>query len=312
MRAAGRPAILGVSLVLFCLLAPARAGGVDRSAPRFASGAEATNVTVTVSDTRGRFVGGLTGADFAVFEDGVPQTVALFARDEVPVTVDVLVDASTSMQSALPLAQAAARRLVEGLAPGDEARVIAFNDRVRVLQDFTSDRAALFRAVQDIEANGATALYTALYVSLRDAERAARAGLRRRAIVVLSDGEDTVSTLRDEDVVQRAKRGDVTIYAVGLAAAANVPPSRRDAHLTAAHFLTILARETGGVAEFPGRVEDLGDIYARIAREVRAQYTIGYQPRRPPDRTWRRIAVLVLRRDDVLVRHRTAYFAGRR
>ena len=132
--------------------------------------------------------------DFAVFEDGIRQELSLFTHENLPISLVLMIDTSASMEEKLATAQAAAIRFTKTLRPQDLAQVVQFNDRATTLQPFTNDLAALEAAIRKTEASGPTALHNALYIALKDLMRDKKAAeLRRRAIVLLSDGEDTAS-----------------------------------------------------------------------------------------------------------------------
>jgi Ca-activated chloride channel family protein len=296
---------------LVALLLAVPAGGplaLDRPIT-FKAGIDAVKVSVTVSDARGRYITGLTERDFQLLEDGQPQALSVFAQEQAPVSVTLLMDGSGSMASKLPVARAAAHRLLAALKPEDEAKLMAFNQQVRVVQDMTSDRRALDEAIERIDAYGGTSLYTAAYIALREMERLPSAPARRQALVVLSDGEDTTSSVAEEEVIDLARKSGITVYTVGL----GYPGAgSRPAASGAVHFLTVLARDTGGQAHFARRTADLERIYWRIGEELRAQYNLGYVPQRTGDGRWRRIAVRIPARADVLIRHRPGYLARAR
>src|SRR6185436_9064682 len=180
---------------LVLVLLAASAGGQaqtppPRRPPTFEAGIEIINLNVSVTDTRNRYVTDLGEKDFAVFEDGIRQELSLFTHENLPISLAVMLDTSASMDEKLPQAQAAAMRFVKTLRPQDLAEVIQFNDRATTLQDFTPDQDALDAAIKRTQAQGPTALHNALYVALKDLDKQKKAGeLRRRAVVLLSDGE---------------------------------------------------------------------------------------------------------------------------
>jgi VWFA-related protein len=276
--------------------------------PRFGIDVEVVNLAVSVADSRRKHVTGLERADFTILEDGVPQEVTVFDQQDVPLSVAILIDSSLSMQPRMPVVQAAALRLVSALRPQDAARVVRFNQRHEIVQEFTSDRARLEGAVKSIRPEGATGLYNALYVSLRDLASGAPDGeVRKRALVLLSDGADTTSLLSDDQVLDAARRAGVTVYAVGLGIAAGSPVG--DAS-RARYFLTALASETGGEAFFPKELSELDGVYARIAQELSMQYSLGYVSSNAiRDGKWRRVVVHSAR--GAVVRHRAGYYAAR-
>ena len=163
----------------------------------FRSGVDVVALNVTVLDSTQRLVGDLAQHDFAVFEDGVRQDIAYFETRDIPLDVALLIDTSISMGPSLPNVRKAAAGLVAMLRPLDRAAVFAFNDRVHKLTGFTSDSEVITRAIGETRSNGATALYNAIYVALREFRKSITSDdtVRRRAIVVLSDGEDTASVL---------------------------------------------------------------------------------------------------------------------
>lgn len=278
--------------------------------PRFGVDLDVVNLSVSVADRGRNYVTGLERKDFTILEDGIPQEVAVFDQHDVPLSVAILVDCSLSMQPNMPMVQAAALRLVRALRPQDSARIVQFNHHHTVLQDFTSDRSLLEAAVRSIRPAGATGLYNAVYLSLRDlAPRRGSDEVRKRAMVLLSDGADTTSLLSDDQVLDAARRAEVTVYAVGLGVAAAKDTGGPELS-RARYFLTALAEETGGQPFFPRGLPELDGVYDRIAQELSTQYSLGYvssNARR--DGKWRRVVVQSTRVGLVL-RHRAGYFAA--
>jgi Ca-activated chloride channel family protein len=270
----------------------------------FGSDVGLVRLDVTVVSSDGRFVTDLKEGDFELVEDGKPQAVSTFLREELPVSLVLLVDSSISVADRLPLAQAATERFVASLRPGDEVRLVAFNERVDILQDFTADKDALRAAVARISAGGATALYNALYSTLRGrAPEWADGRLRRRVIVLLSDGEDTASLVWEEQVVELVRRREATVHVVALRA-------ESDASNRSARILRLLSAESGGEVHHPGSIRDLDHVYSRIGDELRSQYMVGYVSSNPAhDGRWRRIELRVRGRKDLQVRHRAGYYA---
>jgi VWFA-related protein len=276
----------------------------------FKSGVDVVNLAVTVTDPKGRFITDLAEGDFQVFEEGVPQPLALFTREDLPVSLAILLDTSASMEQKLSQAQTAAVRFVRTLQPADEAQVLKFSQRAEVVQDFTSDKAQLESAIRTTTASGDTALYTALYVALKDLDRRHRDGeLRRRAVVVLTDGEDTASSINDEQVLDLARRTGIGVYGVGLygdmpAASKPLNPDQ------STFFFSALGRATGGQAHFLKSVNQLDGVYDRLAQELRSQYGLGYVPTNPArDGRWRRVVVRTPDRVNLDIRTKLGYFA---
>jgi len=296
----------GVALLLALAASTLRAESHPR-VPTFAVGVEVVSLNLVVTDAGGREVPGLGTDDITLFEDGVPQPISLFAQEEWPIRLQILLDGSGSMGAALPVAKRAATRLLQTLRPGDEAVVAQFNRSLRVLQESTGDLGSLERAIDRVSAAGETAFYNALYVALKDqARRSSGDELHRRAIVVLSDGEDTASVVDDDQLMDLARRAGVVIYTIGLL---TPPTAGRPAPTVPTYVLTALARETGGRAYFPRSLAELDGTYDRIATELRTLYGVGYVPLNPrADGGWRRIAIRT-RHGNLLVRHRSGYFA---
>ena len=298
---------------LFALLVLAsgsalRAQGPPRP-PVFGTGIEVINLNVSVTDARGRYITDLTKNDFAVFEDGVRQELSIFNHEDIPISLVLMIDTSASMDEKLPTARAAAIRFVGTLRPQDNAQVMQFNDRTTILQDFVADHGALDSAIGRTEAAGPTALHNALYVALKELEKQKTQALRRRAIVLLSDGEDTASLVSDDQVLDLARKTEINIYAISLR-----PRRMQDRNAVkfsqAAHLLTALTQDTGGQVHFPNSLSELDAVYDRIAEELRTQYSLGYvsnNGRR--DGKWRRIVVRIPAREDIQVRHKLGYFA---
>ena len=285
-----------------------RAQGPPRP-PVFGTGIEVINLNVSVTDARGRYITDLTKNDFAVFEDGVRQELSIFNHEDIPISLVLMIDTSASMDEKLPTARAAAVRFVGTLRPQDNAQVMQFNDRTTILQDFVADHGALDSAIGRTEAAGPTALHNALYVALKELEKQKTQALRRRAIVLLSDGEDTASLVSDDQVLDLARKTEINIYAISLR-----PRRMQDRNAVkfsqAAHLLTALTQDTGGQVHFPNSLSELDAVYDRIAEELRTQYSLGYvsnNGRR--DGKWRRIVVRIPAREDIQVRHKLGYFA---
>jgi Ca-activated chloride channel family protein len=300
------------SLALLLLLSTAAATAQQPTTPTFEVGIEVINLTVSVTDSRARYITDLKTDDFAVFEDGVKQDLSIFRHDDIPISLALVVDTSASMDEKLPVAQQAAARFIKTLRPQDQAQVMQFNDRTTTLQDFTADHALLEAAVRRTQASGPTALHNALYVGLKDLVKQKKATeLRRRAIVLLSDGEDTASLVSDEQVLELARKSEIAIYSISLRPN-RVAERNRQQFSQATHLLTALSSETGGQVYFPNSLSELDTVYDRIAEELRTQYSLGYVSsniRR--DGKWRRVVVRTPSREGLQVRHKIGYYAPR-
>lgn len=288
----------------------AQAPAQPRPRTVFEAGIDLINLTVSVTDGRSRFVTDLLQDDFVVFEDGIRQEISLFTHENLPISLSLLIDTSASMDDKLEQAQSAAVKFIKTLRTQDLAQVIQFSDRPLILQDFTDDHGALDAAVNRTLAAGATALHNALYVALKELSKQKNAAeLRRRAIILLSDGEDTASIVTDDQVLELAKKTEIAIYSINIRQRAQ----RDSASFSqAAYLLTALSRDTGGQAHFAGSVSELDAVYDRIAEELRTQYSMGYvSSNKRKDGKWRRVVVRAATRENLQIRHKVGYFAGR-
>lgn len=271
----------------------------------------ALNVTVTHGS---RLVTGLGHHDFEVYEDGVQQQVRFFEASAVPLDVILLLDTSSSMRDKMSTVHEAARGFMKMLRPEDRGAVVTFNEDVRVLQDLTSDGAAIEAAINATVARGSTALHNAIYIALKTFGRAAQASgvVRRQAIAVLSDGEDTTSLITADDVVALARKTGVSVYTIALQSefASARQASGRKYFSQADYALKMLAKETGAQSYFPTSVHELKNVYQTIARELESQYSIGYAPSNTrADGRFRRIVVRVTADPSFRPRARAGYTA---
>jgi Ca-activated chloride channel family protein len=291
------------------LLLTAATVAVDAAAydQRFRGGVDLVSLTITVTDG-GRYVTDLEEADFEVFEDGVKQPLTFFTRLQQPIALAVLLDTSASMEGKLATAQEAAIGFARRLRKTDAMEVIEFDSQVNIVQEFTSDIPTLEKAILSTTVNGSTSLYNAIYVSLRNLKRnRAKAAdeIRREAIVVLSDGDDTSSLIEYDVVLDLAKRSETVIYAIGLRQGNEGRREFKEAEFV----LRQLSQETGGRAFFPTSASELPRIYEQIADELSSQYAIAYSSKNAQrNGAWRRIAVRVAR-PGLTARSRQGYYA---
>jgi Ca-activated chloride channel homolog len=305
------------AIVALCVAAISAQSGAQGTAPQeqqklFRATVDVVSLNVTVVDPQNRYITDLTETDFAVFEDGTRQELSYFNRTSLPIALSLLIDTSASMENRMQFAQDAAIGFARKLRSQDLAQVVDFDSRVEVLQDFTNRIEELERAIRSTSAGGSTSLHNALYISLKELAKIkprSTDDVRRRAIIVLSDGEDTSSLVSYEEVLELAKRSETAIYTIALQA--------KDAPLTkgfreAEFVLRQFAQETGGRAFFPARPEDLQNVYGRIADELASQYSLGYASKNARrDGGWRRIAVQVAR-PQAIARTKRGYYAAAR
>lgn len=278
--------------------------------PAFKAGVDLVSLNVTVTEGT-KYVTDLTQNDFSVFEDGVKQDVTFFNKSNLPIALALLLDTSASMETKLQTAQEAAIGFAKKLRPQDLAEVIDFDSRVVVLQNFTSSAPELEAAIRKTSAGGSTSLFNAIYIALKDLKKVIAKSpdeIRRQAIIVLSDGEDTSSLLPFEEVLDLAKRSETAIYAIGLRAGEGPATSTRG-FKEAEFVLRQFSQETGGRPFFPNQLSDLNNVYGQIADELSSQYTVGYTSRNPKrDGAWRRVIVRV-NRPNTVARTKLGYFA---
>ena len=310
-------AVVALLAALIAVAAPgaaARAGGQAASAAgTFRSQTDLVALQVSVVDQAGRPVPGLDVDAFAIFDEGARQPISVFATSMAPLDLMLLFDVSGSMGQRMAAARDAAIDLVQTLRPGDRAALVLFNDRVRMAQALTGDRALLEAAIRGASPAGGTALHDAIYIALRELARVKDpgSGIRRQALIVLSDGADTTSrSVTQPDVVDVARRGAVTIFTIMPAPEVDMDPVERLARGgPAAEFnLRTLARETGGRAFTPARWEDLSATYSQIAEELSQQYWLAYVAPAAGG-GFRRVSVQVVARPGLRVRTRSGYFA---
>ena len=299
---------------LAAIVALAAAAGLAAQAPSqpFRAGVELVSLNVTVMEGT-HYVTDLQQKDFNVFEDGMKQDITFFNKTNLPIALALLLDTSASMDTKLPTAQEAAIGFAKRLRAQDLAEVIDFDNRVTVLQQFTSSPQELETAIRRTSAGGSTALYNAVYIALKDLKKIVAKNsdeIRRQAIILLSDGEDTSSLLPFEEVLDLAKRSETAIYTVGLRD--NDAGGGSKTFKEAEYVLRQLAQQTGGRAFFPNQLADLNGIYGQISDELSSQYTVGYTSKNPKrDGAWRRVVVQVAR-PGVAARTKLGYFGPTR
>ena len=278
--------------------------------PSFRSAIDVVSMSVTVTDSTNRYVTDLTEKEFEIFEDGVKQELTLFNRTNLPVALSLLIDTSSSMEDRMATAQDAAIGFIRKLRPTDIGEVIGFDSRAEVLQKFTSNTAELEQAIRKTVAGGSTSLNNALYISLKGLKKIPvqqEEEIRRQAIVLLSDGEDTSSLVSFDDVLDLARRSETAIYAIGLMEDGSGTQSKGFREAT--YALRQLTTDTGGRAFFPSDIKALSSVYGQIYDELSSQYTIGYTSKNPRrDGAWRRLVVRVAR-PNVQARTKQGYFA---
>jgi VWFA-related protein len=266
------------------------------------------NVVFTVTDKRGHFVKDLTQNDFRVYDDNKPaENVRSFSREtNLPLRVGLLVDASNSVRDRFKFEQEAAIEFLNQIIQrtSDKAFVIGFDTTPEVTQDMTEDTEKLSHGVRMLRPGGGTAMYDAIYFACRDKLIQDKSGVAtRRAVILLSDGEDNQSRVSREEAVEMAQRAEVIIYAIST----NTSGLKTRGDKILEHF----AEETGGKAFFPFKIQDVADAFSQIQDELRSQYDVAYKPADfMPNGKYRKIEILADNKK-YKVRARKGYYAPR-
>jgi Ca-activated chloride channel homolog len=279
-------------------------------APAFRAGIDVVSLNVTVTDGVHRYVTDLESSEFLVFEDGIKQDLTFFNRRQQPIALSLLLDSSASMEEQLTTLEATATNFVHRLKPNDLAQIIDFDSRVEIRQGFTSNQTELETAIHQMTAGGSTSLYNAIYIALRELGKiraVKEEDVRRQALILFTDGEDTSSLVSFDEVLDLAKRSETAIYTIALRGADVGAKGFREAEFV----LRTLAQETGGRAFFPMKIDDLSGVYAEIADELSSQYSLGYISTNPKrDGAWRRVTVQ-LSRPNLTPRTKKGYYGPR-
>jgi VWFA-related protein len=261
----------------------------------------------TVLDDRGKFVDGLKEENFRVFEDKAEQKLSVFKREDVPVSMGLVVDNSGSMRDKRPRVNEAALTLVQASNPQDESFVVNFNDDyyLDLDKDFTSSIPELKEALERIDARGSTALYDAIIGSIDHLKKGHR---DKKVLLVVTDGMDNVSRNSLEKTIHEVQKANVVIYSIGL-----FSDEKGSDRKKAMRALKDISTASGGVAFFPENVDDVHSICDQVARDIRNQYTLGYYPSNTKkDGTFRAVQVDIIPprgRGKLVARTRNGYFA---
>jgi Ca-activated chloride channel homolog len=261
----------------------------------------------TVLDDRGKFADGLKAENFRIYEDKVEQKIATFKREDVPVSMGLVIDNSGSMRDKRPRVNEAALTLVEASNPQDQAFVVNFNDDfyLDLDKDFTSSIPELKEALERIDSRGSTALYDAIIGSLDHLKKGNR---DKKVLLVVTDGEDNASHYSLEKTIREIQKTDTVIYTIGL-----LGDERRKEKNTAMRALKHIAEASGGLAFFPENVDDVHSICEQVAHDIRNQYTLAYYPSNTrKDGTFRAVTVQVISprgRGKLVARTRNGYYA---
>jgi VWFA-related protein len=266
------------------------------------------NILFTVSDKKGRFLTNLAKGDFEVYENKKPQKILEFtAESDLPLRVAILIDTSNSIRERFKFEQSAATEFLNTLLRPreDRAMVVSFDTNTELVADLTNDLQKLSAAINNLRPGGGTSLYDAIFYACRDKlMRDQPRSKFRRAMIIVSDGEDNQSRYALGQALEMAQKADVVIYTIST----NISRIETDGD----KVLRFMASETGGQAFFPFKVEDLSQSFENIANELRHQYNVFYRPEPlKADGLFHKIEMRVAHRKDVVVRARKGYYAPR-
>jgi Ca-activated chloride channel family protein len=269
---------------------------------RIVVNAELVQLHVRVIDRNNRPIDNVGKNEFHVFEDGVPQPIESFTREEVPISYGLAIDTSGSLRSQLPTVIDAGKTIINSNKTGDETFLVKFvsSDNIETIQDFTSNKELLTDGLDSLYIEGGqTAITDAVYLSaehVSEYKKGDESDRRRRALVLITDGEDRSSFYRQEQLFARLREDDVQIFVIGFVNELDKEGNliRKSPRDKAVAFIQKLASETGGRAFFPDSVAELPQISNEIIRDLRTQYVLAYNPtNKTPDGSYRAIKVSV-------------------
>jgi Ca-activated chloride channel homolog len=288
-----------------CIVAAASLGHAQDDTPAvYRADARLVVLHATVIDKNGKLVTDLTKDAFRTYEDGAEQQLKVFRREDVPVSMGIVIDNSASMKNKLQRVQAAAEALVANSNPQDEVFLVNFNDDVYRDTDFTSDPQKLAQGLAKIDCKGGTAMRDALQSAIRYAK--AKGKHDKKVVVVVTDGDDNMSETTLDAVVREAQQREVLVYAIAL-----LSEEEHEAAKRARQALDLITRATGGHVWYPRDPEEVGRIALQVAHDIRNQYILGYTPAKEAlDGSYRQIKVTVNAPGHPSVRTRTGYYAS--
>ncbi len=263
------------------------------------------NMLFTVTDKRGHFITDLNKNDFEVFESKKPQDILEFASEtDLPLRLAILIDTSNSIRDRFRFQQEAATNFINSvMRDQDKAIIVSFDTAAELVADLTNDTGKLENAIRDLRPGGGTALYDAIYFACKEKLMHDQPMYKfRRAMVILSDGEDNESRYSRDQALEMAQRADTVIYTIST----NISHVETDGDKVMRYF----ADQTGGVAFFPFQAKDLNQSFENIANELRHQYNLFYRPEPlKTDGLYHPVEIKVRGRKDLLVRARKGYYA---
>jgi VWFA-related protein len=294
------------SLLVLCAVAAAQnapAAGGQSEEPTFSVGTRLVVLPVSVIDKSGKLVTDLQQKSFKVYENGVEQPIKVFRREDVPISLGIIIDNSGSMREKRQKVESASLDLVRASNPQDEVFIVNFNDDAFLDVPITNDIKKMEEGIARIDSRGGTAMRDAISMSM---DYLRKEGHRqKKVLLVITDGNDNASNINLEKLVSRAQQNEVLVYSIGLLN----EEERREARL-AKRALDAITRDSGGLAFYPKGPSDVDAIALQVAHEIRNQYTIAYSPIvQQMDGSFRQIKVTVNGPGHPVVRTRTGYYA---
>ncbi len=282
--------------------------GVLRAQQPIVVNTNLVTLRATVTDAKGNYVPGLEKSAFTIEDNNSPQKITAFSDEDTPVSVAVVFDVSGSMsEEKIARAKQALAGFIQTSHPQDEFILVSFDSQVHLLFDRSRDGDAILNKFTYFQTGGNTALYDALYLGL---ERVTHGTYPRRAILLITDGEDNASRYTLKQVSRRLQESDISVYSIGIREGF----LRTSAAIGAEMDLRKLATVSGGETFFPSNSRQMDEAFERIALELRHQYSIGYRPEDfVPDGKWHRLKIRVTQTDGdhhLRVRGRPGYYAG--
>jgi VWFA-related protein len=269
---------------------------------QFVSNTRLVVLHASVTDKKGKLLTDLNRDAFKVFENGQLQELKVFRREDVPVSLGIIIDDSGSMRLKRERVEAAAVNLVKESNPQDEEFIVNFNDEAFLDVPFTNDLKKMEQGLARIDSRGGTAMRDAIDMSLNYMRTDAKKD--KKVILVITDGDDNASNVTLERLVQKAIHDEVLIYAIGL-----LSEEEKHSAAKAKRALKELTTTTGGLVFYPDKVADVQALASEIARDIRNQYTLAYSPKLEDDGTYRKINVTCTGPGNPTVRTRSGYYA---
>jgi Ca-activated chloride channel homolog len=302
-----------ISFLLFCWIANPQTAKPPASKPpanpssgddvTFRADTRLVVLPISVADKNGKLVTDLKQSSFKVFENGIEQPIKIFKREDVPISLGIIIDNSGSMKEKRQKVEIASLDMVKASNPQDEVFIVNFNDQPWLDVPMTSDIKAMQEGIARIDSRGGTAMRDAISGGIDYLKKEGKR--QKKVLLVITDGNDNASTINLERLVNRSQQNEILIFSIGL-----LNEEERHEAKIAKRALDTLSRETGALAFYPKGVADVDQIALQVAHEIRNQYTLAYSPTSPQmDGSFRQIKVTVNGPGHPLVRTRTGYYA---